>query len=100
MSAFHLSQAARESLKSIGRYTEKMWGRAQRKKYLEALDNRFHDLAAAPEKGRSREALIPGLRSYQEGHHIIFYIVDTEGIIIADILHERMEPALHLKPKA
>ncbi len=100
VSRFRLALAARASLRSVGRYTQKTWGEMQRRKYIDAMDARFHDLATSPEKGRLRDGLSPGLRSYQEGKRVIFYRVKEREILIIDILHERMEPALHLEPKA
>jgi toxin ParE1/3/4 len=97
MPRFRLTPPALASLKSIGRYTGRMWGKTQRDKYLRALDRRFHELAKSPGKGRSRDELWKGLRSYREGKHVIFYFAERKEIIIADILHERMEPSLHLE---
>jgi len=101
MSLFRLTEEALLNLEAIGEYTEEKWGTAQRDKYLDALDLRFRDLAKHPLKGLSREQLQRGLRSYHEGKHIIFYLAKEHGygIIITGILHESMEPSLHLKPK-
>ncbi|MDR3424400.1 MAG: type II toxin-antitoxin system RelE/ParE family toxin [Alphaproteobacteria bacterium] len=93
MTAFLLSERALERLESIGEYTEKQWGIAQRDKYLEALDKRFHDLARLPLLGRHRNDLKMGLHSFQEGKHVIFYVIEDEGISIIDILHEREDVA-------
>lgn len=101
MQNYHLSDRALASLEAIGEYTEMTWGLKQCDKYLDALHDRFHDLAAHPDKGRSRDIMFKNMRSYHEGHHVIFYAPDErEGIVIVDILHERMEPSLHLRPQA
>ena len=97
MPHFRLTPLALASFKSIGRYTGQIWGKAQRDKYLRALDRRFHDLAKSPGKGRARDELWKGLRSHREGKHVIYYFVEKKEIVIADILHERMEPSLHLE---
>lgn len=96
MPLFHLTHAAKASLRSIGRYTEAKWGKTQRNTYLYALDNCFHTIAQFPMKGRARDELFASLRSYHEGKHVIFYLPHREDIIIVDILHERMDPSLHL----
>lgn len=96
MARFRLTSAARASLVSIGRYTETTHGRRQRDQYLEALDARFHALAAAPMHGIARDDLAEGLRSFPEGKHVIFYVLRNQEIVIVDVLHERMEPARHL----
>lgn len=98
---YRLTPKAEASFEAVGEYTEENRGVVQRNKYLDALVDRFSELAQAPNLGRRREQLQPGLRSYHEGHHIIFYKGESHGdIVIIDILHESMEPALHLKPKA
>ncbi len=96
MARFRLTSGAKVSMRSIGRYTQKMWGETQRKKYLGTLDKRFRSLALHPGKGRTRDELREELRSYREGHHVIFYLTGKKEIIIIDILHERMEPSLYL----
>jgi toxin ParE1/3/4 len=42
---FQLTEKAIEDLRSIGRYTQKNWGRDQRNKYLAKLDDSFHTIA-------------------------------------------------------
>lgn len=96
MSGFRLTPAALESLRGIGRYTKEKWGAAQRDLYLRALDVRFHDLAENPEKGKIREELAQGLRSFPEGRHVIYYLVAKRYIVIVDILHERMDSKARL----
>jgi toxin ParE1/3/4 len=98
MPCFYLTKNAQASLEDIARYTENEWGRAQRNKYILALDKRFQDLANFPLKGRVRDELFRNLRSYSEGQHIVFYLESNDSIVIVDILHERMDPAQHLIP--
>lgn len=52
MPAFRLTEAAKEDLRSIGRYTQTRWGREQRNLYLANLDASFHLLAKEPQRGR------------------------------------------------
>lgn len=96
MAQFRLTLAALSSLESIGNYTEATWGVKQRDTYLSALDKRFHDLARSPSVGRTRDELGSGLRSFQQGKHIIFYRSLRHEIVIVDILHERMDPGPRL----
>ena len=51
MGKFRLTQLALADLRSIGRYTQLTWGREQRTRYLEKLDNGFHVLAEQPQRG-------------------------------------------------
>jgi toxin ParE1/3/4 len=96
MSRFRLTPAARQRLKIIGRDTQKVWGLAQRNKYLAELDKGFHDLAIRPDKGRARFEVSADLFSFHLNSHVIFYYIRPAHIEIVDILHERMEPLLHL----
>lgn len=101
MARVRILRPARARLRGIALYTEKKWGKAQRLKYMTALYQRFDELAACPTKGRPRDGLRQGLRSYSEGKHVIFYVEDgPDGIIVVDVLHQKMELALHLRPRA
>jgi toxin ParE1/3/4 len=99
MVRFRLTPAALASLASIGRYTEATWGRRQRNAYLRAIDASLHKLAKAPALGRARAELGEGLRSFHQGKHVIFYLRRRRDVVIVDILHERMDPAIHLPGK-
>ena len=99
MARFHLTPTAHASLASIGRYTEETWGRRQRDAYLGALDARFRELADAPLQGSARDDLGADLRSFPEGKHVIYYLPRTQDIVIVDVLHVRMDPALHVSSK-
>lgn len=98
MARFHLTPAAKASLKAIGRYTELHWDKAQRNRYLRALDKQCHALAKSPQKGRPRDDIAPGLRSFPEGSHIIFYVSHRKDIVIIDILHQRMDVFRYIAP--
>ena len=69
-------------------------GIAQRNKYLKELDNAFHELADSPKLGKLRSEIKQGMRSYQQGKHVIFYMVEPEQIVVLNILHENMLPEL------
>ncbi len=97
MAKFRLTEPAKIHLKEIGRYTLRLWGKHQRNDYLGALDARFHILAVSPKQGQSRDEIHPDLRSWHEGSHVIFYLVRKQEIQIVGILHEKMDPILHLR---
>jgi len=92
MPGFTLTNKAKADLKSIARHTESQWGREQRNRYLALLDSSFHDLAAAPFKGRDCSEIRAGYRKYGVGRHIIFYRQIAPKLIeIVRILHDRMD---------
>jgi len=48
---FRLTGRAKSDLLSIGRYTQKEWGIAQRNLYLKGIDQCFYQIAGIPEIG-------------------------------------------------
>jgi toxin ParE1/3/4 len=96
MPTFRLTKRAKQDLKEIGHYTQEVWGREQRNKYLAELDSTFHDLAKTPQKGRGCEEIRTGYRKYQVNRHVIYYRQTTADIEIIRILHDRMDAEAHL----
>ena len=91
-----LSNKAREDLVNIARYTEKTWGRDQRKFYLKHLDDAFQELARNPDLGRGCDEIRQGYFRYPQGSHVIFYRLGTESTLeVIRVLHKRMEKGLH-----
>jgi toxin ParE1/3/4 len=91
MAMFRLTQLALADLRSIGRYTQRNWGREQRNRYLTKLDECFHLLAEKPLRGVSCDDLRSGYRKYPVGRHIVFYREAQAGIEIIRILHVSMD---------
>lgn len=88
---FELSNAALADLESLGGYTQKRYGRDQRKKYLSQLHNCFIQLSKNPHLGHERPDIKPGYRSVVEGKHVIFYRVKDTSIEIIRVLHGYMD---------
>lgn len=94
-----ITDAAQTDLSDIGRYTEREWGAAQRRRYLEAIRARLMELRENPGIGAPRDEIIPGHRSVQSGRHVIFYRETPDSIVIIRVLHERMDLRRHLEPE-
>lgn len=88
-----LSPSAENDLLEIWDYSTNTWGDAQADRYLKRLESRFIDLAANPAKGKQCNKVALDYLSYREAKHIIFYRQHGQGIVIARILHERMDVA-------
>ena len=88
MASYRLRSLARNDLEIISDYTLEQWGLQQAERYFEALFNCFDDLAGNPEMGKQRDDVIPGLRSFPQGRHIVFYEIDHTGIEIIGIVHQ------------
>jgi len=96
MSRYVLSPQAQKSLVQISRYTLENFGELQRKKYLRMLRNSIRVAAKNPQKGKERSEIKTGYFSIKaEKHHIYYRIRDTH-IEIIDVLHQSMEPKLHI----
>ncbi|HEY8098127.1 MAG TPA: type II toxin-antitoxin system RelE/ParE family toxin [Methylobacter sp.] len=91
MPSFRLTKQAKDDLKSIARYTQEIWGRDQRNKYLGILDNCFHLLADEPDLGVACDEIRKNYRKFCIERHIIFYRKIAEDIDVVRILHCRMD---------
>jgi len=97
MQSFRLSAKAIDDLKSIGRFTVKMWGREQRNIYLSKLDESFQLLADQPFLGTPRSDIREGYRVHHVGRHLIFYCQQATHIDIIRILYDQMDVETRLK---
>ncbi len=90
--SFTLTQKAKEDLKSIAAYTQKEWGKEQRRIYAKQFDGVFHMLADNPDIGTSCNYIKKGYSKFPNSSHIIFYrTLKTKQIQIVRILHKRMD---------
>lgn len=96
MPHFVLSPQATERLKQISLYTLENYGEQQRKKYLGLLREAMQTVAKNPEKGKERPEIKAGYYSISAGRHHIYYRVRDDHIEVIDVLHQSMEPLLHL----
>ncbi|MFZ0942680.1 MAG: type II toxin-antitoxin system RelE/ParE family toxin [Syntrophobacteraceae bacterium] len=55
--------------------------------FVEAIDQKFHALAAQPNLGRGRDELAKILRSLPVGRYVIFYRPIPGGVEIIRVLH-------------
>lgn len=94
---YYLTNKAKNDLKEIARYTQKVWGIKQRNNYLKLLDRTFSSLALSPEKGILCNHIRDGYRKFWLGNHVIFYrqVISSE-IEIVRILHQSMDIENHL----
>jgi toxin ParE1/3/4 len=93
-----IAPRARRDLRSIRVYGLKQWGEAQADAYHAALTTGFERLQDHPQIGRVREDLGAGVRAWPVEHHVLYYRVMDDVIEVVRILHERADPARHLRP--
>ena len=96
MSKYILSPNAQKSLRNIKTHSKKQFGDRQTAIYIEDIKTKLKYVANDPDKGRNREDVKRGYLSYLAGSHVIFYRKAKTHIDIIDILHQSMEPTLHL----
>ena len=92
MSKWTLTNMARADFSDILLYTRESWGDDQAERYLAILLDGLDLLAQRPGIGRMCAQLIPGLRRFEVGKHVIFYKPDSHGILVSRILHQNRLP--------
>ncbi len=96
MPEVRVSEAAQADILEIGRYTEREWGVAQRRRYLDGMARQFALLAASPRLAAERPEFNPPVRIYAYEKHRIIYLADDNGVLIVRVLHESMDVARRL----
>lgn len=91
MSSFTVSRAANADIRSIARYTQDTWGRDQRRRYLDGLNDIFEVLAAMPEMAAERRDFRPPVRIHHYEKHLIIYVITGTGILIVRVLHQSQD---------
>lgn len=71
------------------------WGNEQAKVYAQNIDAALIKLAQYPDFGRERNEIYKGAKSFPVDKHIVFYQASDNGIDVARILHQRMDPSKH-----
>ena len=77
-------------------YSFEQWGEAQAERYLTAIEGGIRKLADEPEDGKRRDTLRKGYRSSRIEHHVVFYTFTDTEVRIRRVLHEVMDPGLHI----
>jgi len=91
VSKFTVSKAANTDIRSIARYTQDTWGRDQRRRYLDGLNEKFEMLAAMPEMAAERRDFQPPVRIHNYEKHLIIYVITDSSILIVRVLHQNMD---------
>ncbi len=95
MPTYRLSPLAEDDLYKIISTTINSWGNEQAKEYAQNIDAALIKLAQYPNFGRERNEVYNGAKSFPVEKHIVFYQVSDNGIDVARILHQRMDPSKH-----
>ena len=93
MSAYRLGEKAKADLEGIFDYILGQWGEERANKYLDEMIRCFERLAGSPGLGRRGDRLLPGVRRFEHGKHVIFYRVTGGEIHISRVLHQSSLPS-------
>jgi toxin ParE1/3/4 len=74
MRTFTLTNKAKADLKSIAAYTQRQWGKDQRKTYVRQFDDAFHMLSETPELGNKCNFIKQGYRKINSIVSICFFL--------------------------
>ncbi|MEJ2407455.1 MAG: type II toxin-antitoxin system RelE/ParE family toxin [Candidatus Thiodiazotropha sp.] len=92
MGTFQLTNKAKQDLKSIAAYTQKKWGKEQRRVYLKQFDDVFHLISKTPDIGIGCDYIKIGYRKFPVTTHVVFYrLISESEIEIVRVLHKRMD---------
>ena len=91
-----ISEPAKRDLERIGEYTRAEWGAAQKRKYLGQIKDGFKAVRDTPGIGTQRDDIRKGLRAHPVRKHVIFYRETKTEVTVVRVLHEGMNPELHL----
>lgn len=96
MASYRLTPDAQSDLVDIRRYTLKLWGKVQSKKYMYDLRQTIRLLAETPFLGKSRLDVDEAVLSFPHVSHVIYYMVHERQLVVFGVLHKRMVPVNHL----
>ena len=96
MKAIVIADPAKDDLKEVAQYTQRLWGAQQKGRYLAAITERMNALARGATRGRRRDDISPGCHTLTAGSHVIVYIETEDAIQIRRILHQRMDLPRHV----
>ncbi|KAF3982126.1 MAG: type II toxin-antitoxin system RelE/ParE family toxin [Methylococcales symbiont of Hymedesmia sp. n. MRB-2018] len=98
MRTFTLTNKAKADLKSIAAYTQRQWGKDQRKTYIRQFDDSFYMLSKTPELGNKCDFIKQGYRKFPVSSHILFYHnISQFKIEFVRILHKRMDSKIQFE---
>lgn len=96
MNQYRITPAAQRDLSSIWDFTEERWDINQAETYVRKIQAAVEGVAEDPDRGRAREGIREGYRSYAVGSHIVFYLQRASHVEVVRVLHQRMDFGRHL----
>lgn len=96
MGEYQLSGKADQDLDGIYDYSLEQFGEKIADEYFLSLRDCLLKLADHPQLGRDCSDLVQGYFRFECGRHSIFYTVNKKGIFVVRVLHQSMNPDIHM----
>lgn len=96
MTQIQFTNAAKQDLKDIFRYTVRTWGRPQAEKYSQQLKQHVTKIAQDVVFSRPVSHCPPNVRQSMVGRHIVIFEQTDDHVLIIRILHEAMDIPSHI----
>lgn len=100
MTAFRITEDAKEDLLGIRQYTLENWGTDQSRKYLENISQKLLVLSKNPLLGIAREDFGENIYSFPHGSHLMYYTIAQDQLVLFAVLHTSMVPLKHLEGRS
>lgn len=94
---YKLSNLAADDFEGIYTYTVQHFGVEQADSYTDSMETCLILLSSSPLMGHEYAEVKAGIRRFDHNQHAIFYRVRDSDIFVLRILHQQMEPLVHLK---
>lgn len=96
MANYILSQKADEDLEGIYAYSHERFGEKQAIAYFLSLRDCLNNLANSPHIGRDVSFLHPGMYCHHHKRHMVYYLIEGDGVFVVRVLHDAMDAHLHI----
>jgi len=93
---YKLSNKAAEDFGDIYEYTFTHFGEDQADKYTDELESVLKNISESPFMGHDCDDLKVGVRRHEYQKHTIYYRIREMDVFVVRILHQHMNPMLHL----
>lgn len=91
------SSIAKQDLVSIWHYSYEKYGEKQADKYIDLLELKISALQNSPMLGIDCSYIRKRYRKLKVEHHIVFYYINKDEVILTRILHKKMCYKKHIK---
>jgi toxin ParE1/3/4 len=92
------SRDAHQDLLTIWHFGAQEWSPDMADRHLRDIEDMCERLRDDPKLGRTRDDLIPGIRSLLVRPHVVFYQISPTAIRIVRILHQRFDTDTLFRP--